>query len=399
MFHSTDDLPEWLRMAPLHCDDPRAAARALRPLIEAHADEGARQGYVPGPVIQALAASGLWGLMTPRELGGDETDPATLIDVIEELSYADGSTGWVHMATIFAIANAGALLGPTAIKAMYGGGEGFICAGQISKLGRAERVDGGWRVSGEFQFGSGSLYASWLLGAFVVEKDGKPVLTAAGKPQMIFGFGPRRKVRLKGNWDTMGLVATGSYDFEFLDQVIPDDFVMNAPGRTRRGGALFDVGVSLGHVAWALGVGQRALDEIKDIATRKRRFGRTTLIDQPVFQRDYGMALASVEAARAAVHKVFADWYGAAQNGKPGLEVKAHARLISCWATDVAAKAGEFAYRAAGSDGLRNFGGANRLQRCFRDLYAGTQHRHIDGNVLIEASTALLGIADPALEL
>lgn len=400
MFHSmTDDLPEWLRNAPRFCADPRQAARALRPLIEAHAEEGARIGYVPTEVIRGLSDAGLWGLMLPRDLGGNEADPDTLIDVIEELSYADGSTGWVHMAVIFYIANASSWLGDSAIEAMFKGKDGYLGAGQISKLGRAERVEGGWKVSGEFQFGSGSLYSSWYLGAFVVEKDGKPELTPDGKPRMVWAMAPRRKVRLKGNWDVMGLVATSSQDFEFVEQVVSDDFVLNTPGRNRRGGPLYEIGVSLGHVAWALGVGQRALDEIKDIARRKRRFGRSNLIEQQVFQRDYGMAVASMEAARAGVHQVFNDWYREAQNGKPTMEVKARARLISCWATDVAAKAGEFAYRASGSDGLRNAGGANRLQRCFRDLYAGTQHRHIDTNVLIECSTVLLGVAPPGLEL
>jgi alkylation response protein AidB-like acyl-CoA dehydrogenase len=400
MFHSTiEELPEWLRKAPRHCADPVAAARALRPLIEAHADEGARQGFVPEAVVRAIADSGLWGLMLTRELGGNEADARTLIDVTEELSYADGSTGWIYMATIFAMANAAVWLGPSAVDAIFNSDKGYVCAGQISKLGKAERVEGGYKVSGTFQFGSGSLYSSWLLGAFTVEKDGKPDLGPDGRPQAIYAFGPRRNIRFRGNWDVMGLVATASVDFEFIEQIIPDDFVMNLPGRVRRGGPVYEVGVSLGHVAWAVGVAQRALDEIKAIATRKRRFARSPLIDQPLFQRDYGMNVAAVEAARAAVYKVFDDWYRAAQAGKPGLEVKAHARLVSCWATDIAAKAGEFAYRAAGSDGLRNAGGTNKLQRCFRDLYAGTQHRHVDNNVLIEASTALLGIAPPGLEL
>ena len=400
MFQSTiEDLPEWLRQAPRTCDDPVAAARALRPLIEAHAEQGAREGLVPEPVVRALAESGLFGAMVPRHLGGMETTPDVLIDVTEELSYADGSTGWIWMASLFCIANAGVLLGPSAVDAIFRGDRGWLCAGQISKLGRAERVEGGWRISGHFQFGSGALWSSWLLGAFTVEKDGKPAGSVDGWPPVIFAFAPRRKTRFLGNWDVMGLQATASVDFEIVDQVISDDFVMNAPGRTRTGGPLFEVGVSLGHVCASLGMARRALDEIRDIALRKRRFARATLVDQPLFQRDYGTHWAMLEAARAGVRQVFADWYAAAHQGKPPLDVRARARAMSCYGTEVAAKVAEFAYRAAGSDGLRNQGGANRLQRCFRDVFASTQHRHIDSNVMLESVQAMFGIAPPGLEL
>jgi hypothetical protein len=73
--------------------------------------------------------------------------------------------------------------------------------------------------------------------------------------------------------------------------------------------------------------------------------------------------------------------------------------LAACWATEVAANVGRFAYLAAGSDGLRNAGGTNRLQRCFRDLQAGAIHKHVDHNVLIECGQVLLGVNPPGIEI
>jgi alkylation response protein AidB-like acyl-CoA dehydrogenase len=155
----------------------------------------------------------------------------------------------------------------------------------------------------------------------------------------------------------------------------------------------------MAHVSWALGVGKRALDEIHALAQRKKRFGRITLIDQPVFQLEYGRNLAAMQAAKALVYQVFDDWFEAAKAGKPSLEVRARARLTACWATEVALKAAQFAMFSAGSDGVRNADGTNRLQRAFRDLQVGATHRHIDGNIFIEASQAALGVADPNLEM
>jgi alkylation response protein AidB-like acyl-CoA dehydrogenase len=175
--------------------------------------------------------------------------------------------------------------------------------------------------------------------------------------------------------------------------------VMYPFNRARRGGPSYEIGVSIGHVSWSLGVGMRILDEIKELAIRKRREGRASLIDQPTFQRDFARATASLEAARAYVRSVYTDWLEAAVQGDVGLEVRARGRLAACWATEIAASVGQFAYLAAGSDGLRNEGGDNRLQRCFRDLFAGSTHRHVDGNVLLDCSTVLLGINDQEVVL
>ena len=100
------ELSDWLRNAPRQMDDPLAAARSLRPLIEASAAEGERLAYIPDEMVRSLADAGFFGILVPEEFGGTEANPRTYIDVIEELSYADGSTGWSVMATTFCIANA-----------------------------------------------------------------------------------------------------------------------------------------------------------------------------------------------------------------------------------------------------------------------------------------------------
>ena len=388
-----DPLPDWVCKAARYTDDPLATARALRPVIERGAAENERIGRLGDDTVRALCESGLLGLLVPRELGGIEADPAAYIDVIEELSHADGSVGWVTMATTFTIMGAAAWCGPAAVDAMFDQGGGFVSAAHIAPNGIAERVDGGYRISGQFQFGSGSQLSSWFMGAFMLHEDGKPVRTAQGRPQMLWAFGPREQVFIDASsWDVAGLRATASHDFRFLDQVVGDDFVLIPPFGRLRGGPALDVGVSMGHVSFSLGVGTRILDELKDLARRKQRVGRLTLIDQPTFQRDFGTMQASMEAARAYVRHVFDGWYHDAQaNGTASLETRAKARLAACWGTRISTEVAQFAYTAAGSDGLRNSPG-NRLQRCFRDIEASAVHRHVDDNVLVDASSVLLGI-------
>jgi alkylation response protein AidB-like acyl-CoA dehydrogenase len=393
------ELPEWIRKAPRFCADPRRAARELRPIIEAGADEGARAARLPDEVVRALADSGLFGLRIGRAFGGIEADPRTYIDVIAELSYADPSTGWALMASGFAAGNLGAGLGPAALSAVYEGDAGYMAAGQISTLGKAEALPGGgYRVSGLFHFGSGSQFASWFMGAFQIHEGGLPVFEH-GKPKTVICCAPRRNIRLRGNWDVLGLAATGSHDFEFPLQEIPEDYVAGLPGRERRAGPIHALGVSIGHVAWALGAGERILDEIKALATSKRRFQRATVIDQPAFQRGYGRSQAAMAACRALTYSVFEDWFEAAKHGPAPLEIRARARLASCWATEVTLETAQFAMFAAGSDGLRNRGGGNVLQRVFRDIQTGVTHRHVDGDVLVEAAQVDLGVAAPDVDL
>jgi alkylation response protein AidB-like acyl-CoA dehydrogenase len=197
----------------------------------------------------------------------------------------------------------------------------------------------------------------------------------------------------------MGLRGTASHDFRFIDQVVHEDFVLSLPLERLRGGAALDIGVSMGHVSFSLGVGTRILDELRDLAKRKQREGRATLIDQPNFERDYGMMRGEMEAARAYVRSAFDEWHRDAQaNGTASLETRAKARLAACWGTRISTQVAQFAYVAAGSDGLRN-DPENRLQRCYRDVGASAVHRHVDDNVLIEAATVLLGIASPSLQL
>jgi len=397
--YAPEPLPEWLRKAERYCGDPVEAARALHELIDSHADEAERVGHLPEPVVRAVAEAGLYGMLVPCEFGGAEPHPVELLDAVMELSYADGSTGWCVMANVFFTGGLYTNGSDALVEAVFESDAGYIGAGQISALGRAERADGGYRVSGAFHFGSGCRESSWFLGAVIEYADGKPLLGANGAPLVKFAYTPRENVRLKDNWDVMGLAATASLDFDFPEHNVPEGFVDTVPAQRRRGSPLFSIVVSLGHAAWALGMARRTLDELRALARRKQRFGRQTLIDQSTFQHDYAMNEAMLAAAIDNCRAAFSRHYDLVAKGVDNLDVRAEYRLAACWAVEVAVKIGQFAYLAGGSDALRNADGQNRLQRCFRDIYAGSQHRHTDHNIIGDTGTVLLGVADPDLVL
>jgi alkylation response protein AidB-like acyl-CoA dehydrogenase len=390
-------LPQWLAKAPVHCADPFEAARSLRGLIDANADEAERLGYLPEAVVKAVAETGLYGMMVPKELGGAEPHPSLMLDAVAELAYADGSTGWTVMASQFGTHIPGTNGSDALVKAMFESGGGYTVAGQISTLGHAERVAGGYRAKGHFKFGSGSREAAWFVGAFIEHDGGKPVLNDAGQPTIKIMWTPRERVRLRGNWDVLGLRATASYDFEFPEQFIAQDFVDD--GKRRRGGASTHIQVGLGHGAWALGAARRALDEVAKLARTKKRFGRTGIIDQPTFHLDYARAEAMLRASFDHCRAAFTRHFDAVSRNVDSIQVHADYRLAACWAVETGFKVAQFCWQAGGSDILRSAEGHNRLQRCYRDLCAGYQHRHTDYNTEMDCAQVLLGIADKRMVL
>ena len=74
-----------------------ARADALAPEFRARAAEGETNRTMPADLAAKVKKAGLFRLSLPASLGGWEADPITLFEVIEKLSYADGSAGWTML--------------------------------------------------------------------------------------------------------------------------------------------------------------------------------------------------------------------------------------------------------------------------------------------------------------
>jgi alkylation response protein AidB-like acyl-CoA dehydrogenase len=377
--------------------DLLAAARSVAPIVEANAERAEREGALTEEVVAALRAAGLFGLLVPRELGGLEADLPTAIDVLAEVTRADASTGWSLMANATSSAFAAAYTGDAAARAMFcSPGVTGIHAGQLAPRGQAIAADGGYRVSGEYSFASGSSYASWMMaGAFPLD-DGQVPMGPQGFPEIRAVCVPKASVEMRGNWSVLGLRGTGSVDYALHDVAVPEEFSFSLLGaETRRGGPLYALGVltltASGHASFALGVGRRALDEITAIAQGKQRLGDARLADKPTFQRDLARAEAKQRAARLLVLDTFGEAERTSQRGSALDHKQAQlCRIAATYATEVAAEVTDFAYRLAGSDSLRE---PSVLGRCFRDVHAATQHIFVDDRTLVDGGAALLGIA------
>ncbi|MEV0347062.1 acyl-CoA dehydrogenase family protein [Nonomuraea sp. NPDC050680] len=370
----------------LHTAGPALLERArdLRPLIEREAAAAEAQGRLTTPVVDALHEAGLFGIWVPTPLGGAELSPRELLAVFEELSYADPSTGWVVMATTLENGTAGAYLGDEAVARIFTGPRMPIIAGQGTRPGTAVREDGGFRLSGQWGFASGMPHAQYAHSLGAVE----------GTDEARIFITPIEDVKMLGNWDVLGLRATGSIDYAIEGAFVPESqthiFTHNEP---LRGGAIFRLGVLdqalICHSGWALGVGRRLLDELSRYAgARAGRPGQ--IADSDAFHADFARAEATYRAAKALVHETWDDTERTLDAGRT-LDVREETmvRLALNHITSTIAEVARFVYASGGTSALRD----GLIQRLFRDVHAGTQHITSGPQVLQECGRELAGLA------
>ena len=244
-----------------------AAVDGIGDALGSAADEAERSGTLPERAWRALHDAGLFRLKSPRELGGFEADPVTQIEVIERAAYLDTSAGWALFVGAGTLALMAAWMPEEGIADFLVDGRLPRTAGGVAATGRAEPVDGGYRVSARWPFASGSEHAEWLGGiSYVGDQD----------PPRVLGFAfPKEAATLHDNWDVNGLKGTGSQDMSVEDLFVPERHTYDNMAPAVRGGPIYAIAlpgfVTNEHGAFVLGAARRALEETAALAKTKTR--------------------------------------------------------------------------------------------------------------------------------
>lgn len=360
-------------------------AKALVPLLDAEAEFADREGELSPAAIAALHRDGLLKLWVPDKLGGAELDPVHSLEVLENLSYADASAGWVTMAANLSIGTAGAYLSDHAVAELWADGKQPVIAGQGTRPGTATMVDGGLLLSGSWSFGSGLKHSSHVHSLGIVAETGEPRIFVT----------PIEAVNLIDNWDVMGLRGTGSVDYTMESVFVPNGWSHFAVTTTpERGGSLYGLGI-IGfavtcHSGWAMGVGRRLLDELAGLVQGKA--GRPgAQADSAAFQQGYAEAEAKFRAARAWVMESWTDLSKSLYAGD-GISVRQHTlvRLALAHITKTLHEISNTVYLSGGTTALRR----GTIQRMYRDVHAGTQHVTSSPHVWQTCGRELMGVAE-----
>ena len=356
--------------------DPVARAGELGADIATAADEIERTRRIPSPLLERLHDSRLFRMLLPRSADGDETEPALYVAAVEELARHDASIGW----NVF-VANSSALIAaflePAANKAIFADPRTFISWGPPG-ASRAQAADGGYRLTGRWDFASGCRQARWM-GAHchVLEADGSLRLNRFGRPTIRTLLFPVEQVTLIDTWQTIGLRGTASDSYSVEDLFVSETFssTREDPTLRRERGALYAFTMpglyACGVAAVALGIARAMLSEFIALACRKAPRNLSRLADNAVVQADIARAEARLGSARAYLMETLVTIYAQADEVAP-IEVadRARVRLACTNAIQAAAEVVDFAYKAAGVDAI--FPG-NPFERRFRDMHTLSQ--------------------------
>lgn len=359
----------------------------IAPILRSEAEKCEELRQPTEDVVRALDRTGVLKIGIPAELGGYEFSPSQVVQTIERLSYHDASAGWSVMAVQMVTGSTAAYLGDEAVAELYPdvpAGRHAVIAGQGTRMGKAERVDGGYRISGHWSFASGIPLASHIhTAAFCAETD----------EALVFTF-PKEKATLVDNWDVLGLRATHSIDYVCEDVFVPTTHAFEAATmENKHGGAVYRLGLvnlaAVVHTGWALGVGRRLLDELKALVGQKTGTHNAS-VDTGYFHAAFAQAEARFRSARAWAMELWADNEATLDSGELlSTEQETLTRLMLNNTTWSVHAVGQTVYQWAATTALRR----GDLQRYFRDLNAGTQHITSGPVVLQNCGRSLAGLA------
>lgn len=380
--------------------DPRDGARrtpasdaALDMLLTAVRDrraEFAANQQISGDVIAMMKAAGVYRALVARRFGGDEVSPSEFLRLIEAISRADGSAGWVASFGFSAIYLAALPL--ATLETIYAAGPDVVFAGGIFPPQKTTPVEGGLEVSGRWSWGSGCCGAD-LIGVGIKVDASRP---DSGLPHT--AVMPRSQVTIVKNWDVNGLKGTGSHDLVVDKVLVPEAWTFIRGGASSLDTPLYQYPtMALAAQVLAivgLGIGRAALDDITAIAGgRESITGAPLLSDRPYVQIEIAKAEAAIRSARAFFYEAAEEAFASLVAGDP-LDAKARnlLRLSSSHAAKVGMEVAQAAYRVSGTTGIFT---AHSIAHRFQDALIVPQHAFLSEGTWQSAGRVLLDLDAP----
>lgn len=359
---------------------------ALLADIRARRREFEQQKHISQDIIERFKKIGVYRALVPKRYGGDEKSPLEFLLMVEAISQADGSAGWVAS---FGMNPAYlAALPPETVEKVWADGPDVVFAGGIFPPRPAELVDGGYRVRGRWQFASGCMGAS-ICGVGIMPEDGQSL------PRM--AVMPRDALTIEETWDVIGMVGTGSHDLVVDDVIVPKEWTFTRGGSPMVDAPFFQYpSLSFATQVLAvvgLGVAREALDVVqKSAASRTSVTGAPNLGDRVYAQIEIAKAEAKVRSSRAFFFEATEDaWNAILAGDKPTPHQTSMLRLASTNLTHECADAVRTCYQLSGMTGTYN---DHPLSQIYRDSAMCTQHAFM-GAITYQNAGAMFFGKDP----
>ncbi|MEM7272422.1 MAG: hypothetical protein AAF547_05020 [Actinomycetota bacterium] len=352
------------------------AAEALVPLLKDKAREAEIARRPLDEVIDAIRDSGIFATLVPRAHGGHEADIDTFFEISLIISRADAAMGWLvafYMEHCFWFCG----FPEEFQKELFAERPYVLAPGSLSLAGgSAEQVDGGYRLSGGWQWGTGIVHADWVMvGAMKTGEDGNPA--------PVFFAVPRDEVEAIDTWYVAGMCSTGSYDLEIDDAFVPEQRSVDMLGLINgtaasefHDGPLYRTPLvpilGFASALSSLGAAQGALDayctqtKAKIAANEGRAGGLMTNEGKPSVVAE---AALTIEAAELVLRDVLADVMAQRNTASPETRGSWVSRMAH--AVFMCRGAVQDIVSVTGAGGLRL---ESPIQRALRDITTGSNH-------------------------
>jgi 3-hydroxy-9,10-secoandrosta-1,3,5(10)-triene-9,17-dione monooxygenase len=359
--------------------DYKSATRAILPRLAATTHESDRLRRLTDDAADALRASGLSRMITPKQFGGFELSPSAHIWACAEMANVCSSASWVLMVCVAHDYIIGRFP-EECQREVYEGDADNLVAGSLAPGGALEPVKGGWRLTGRWMFGSGCDHSPWfIVGAKVADPGPDDHI-------MRHVMVPRADVELDDTWYTLGMRGTGSKDIVVKDAFVPEHrTVPTFPtflGLSPHARApVYRLSVYSGLPAMlsgsVLGMAEGGLKAFVEMtSTRKNPYG-VAKGKNPIMQKRVAESAAEIAAARRLLDHMCDrfDALMAADQPPMSPQDRIQMRWDAAYVVELSRRAIERLYAASGAHGLYE---GNPIYRAFRDISTACHHAVVD---------------------
>ncbi|MEV8268669.1 acyl-CoA dehydrogenase family protein [Microbacterium sp. NPDC076911] len=374
----------------------------LRPKLIAGGREGDQTRRIPEDVFNAVAETGAFSISVPTKFGGLAANTREAHAVARAIGRGDGSLAWVD-----GILDSGAwvlgLMDERAQEDVWGdeGGINSFISIVLATTSEAEPVDGGYRVTGKWGYGTGSMHATWSLLGIPLKNEKGEVVDAG------LALIPTAELTYEDNWYVAGMKSTASVMQIAEDVFVPAHRVLPLTAAVEGGylgdnpeasySTVFVPSLFMKLIGPHLGMGRAALDFVISKAETKAiaYTGYEKQADSAIFQTAIAKAALELNAAELVAKEVSDEIYEATERNyyAPYAE-RIEMRAKAGWVVETITHMINELINAHGSAG---FAENSVIQRIWRDQATAARHGHTLGASGFEAyGKVLFGREDDA---
>jgi alkylation response protein AidB-like acyl-CoA dehydrogenase len=374
-------------------DDLIAQAESLIPFLRKRAGDADRNGEFSPEAIRQLREAGFFRILQPERFGGYGMEPSTLWSVTRQLGRGCGSTAFIMSLLAVHCWIVGMFKASAQMEVFKDGGDAVVSnlSTGVRRQMEGNRTEGGYVVSGVWDFASGIDFADWVIAAVSVPN-------ANGDMEERIALVPQEQFAVdQDSWTMVGARATGSKRVALSNRLIPfyrtvawADVESGAyPGLEVNDGPLYQrtCGGSvlvLSSAAPVVAVASGIIDHFIEEAKRRKS-------EQQWLAIELGRRASQIHMAHALLLHDADEVYEAGINKQDlSLETQARHRADAAIIARTALAAADSLVRALGGSIFR---AGHPMERLFRDIHSVATHYRVQPEPACELyGKVLLGI-------